>query len=99
MAEVSDALHNPTVTGALGVLGTALLGWLGQRMVGKAAIQEAINASFREVMDQLRRELKVALKERDEARAKNTEHEAHIEELQRTISVLEQRVYACEQRL
>lgn len=96
MAEGAHELAtNPAATGLAGALGTAALAWLGQRLVGKAAIQEAINASFHELMDQLRRELRVALKERDEARAKAAECEARIEELTATISALEVRVAAC----
>lgn len=46
-------------TGALaGSIGTALLAWLGNRLVGKAAIQTAINAAFKESMDQMRLDLR-----------------------------------------
>lgn len=93
-ATVDDMFQNPAATGFAGVLGTAVLAWLGQRLVGKAAIQTAINASFKEVMDQLRQELRVAIQERDAARAQAAERQAQIEELRATISALELRVAA-----
>jgi hypothetical protein len=66
-------------TAAIGSsIGTAFLAWLGNRLVGKAAIQTAINASFKELMDQMRQELKDALTERDEARGENAHLKAEI---------------------
>lgn len=96
MAEAGhELLTNPAASGLAGALGTAALAWLGQRLVGKAAIQEAINKSFHELMDQLRQELRVAIRERDEARRHLAEAEARVEELTATISALEVRIASC----
>lgn len=85
-------LRDPAATGVAGVLGTALLGWLGQRLVGRAALEQAMRDTFKELLSQLRQELKVALTERDKARDENVELQATIEELRTTISALELRV-------
>lgn len=74
-----DLLSNPALTGLAGAIGTGALAWLGNRLVGKAAIQTAINASFHEVMDQMRTELKAALRQRDLLEAEITRLEDHIE--------------------
>jgi len=74
-----DLFQNPAITGLAGVLGTGALAWLGNRLVGKAAIQTAINVSFHEVMDQMRLELKAALNQRDTLKLKILELETHIE--------------------
>lgn len=71
------SLDAPTAAAASSI-GTALLVWLGNRLVGKAAIQTAINASFKELMDQMRTELREALHERDEARGQVLSLEAEI---------------------
>jgi predicted aminopeptidase len=96
---VAEPFNDPAVTGLAGVIGTAALAWLGQRLVGKAAIQSAValtyekqTATFKELLDQLRQELRVALNERDEARQQASERAAQIEELRRTISALELRI-------
>lgn len=81
-------MHDPATVGVLATVVTAGLAWLGQRLVGKAAIQEAINRSFHELMEQLRAELRVALNERDVARAT-------VDELRATIAVLEARTARC----
>ncbi|QNH91689.1 hypothetical protein SR18_gp038c [Caulobacter phage SR18] len=83
-----NPLQDPVLTGLAGVLGTGFLAWLGQRLVGKAAIQTAVNQGFKELMEQMRQELKVALRERDDARAECDTHQATIEELRRTIAAL-----------
>jgi ribosomal protein L29 len=92
MAEPS--LHDPATVSIATALATAGLAWLGQRLVGKAAIQEAINESFHELMGQLRQELREALRERDQARTVVAERDAKIEELRRTIAVLQARIAA-----
>ncbi|WCA46446.1 hypothetical protein [Caulobacter phage RapA] len=47
-----------------------------------------MNQGFKELMEQMRQELKVALRERDDARAECDTHQATIEELRRTIAAL-----------
>lgn len=84
-----NPFQDPVMTGLAGVLGTGFLAWLGQRLVGKAAIQTAVNQGFKDLMDQMRQELKAAIGERDEARRECAAHEATIEELRRTIHALE----------
>jgi len=73
-----DLFANPALTGLAGVLGTGALAWLGNRLVGKAAIQTAINASFHEVMNQMRTELKAALNQRDTLEAEIERLEEHM---------------------
>lgn len=94
----ADFMHDPVAAGTATGLGVAVLAWLGNRMLGKAAIQAAINASFHEIMDQLRVELRVALQERDKERGKNLVLQVKIEELQRTIAALELRLVAATPR-
>lgn len=74
-----DLFQNPALTGLAGVIGTGALAWLGNRLVGKAAIQTAINASFHEVMDQMRTELKAALRQRDALELEIDRLERHLE--------------------
>jgi BMFP domain-containing protein YqiC len=83
-------LHDPASAGVLSAAATAALAWLGNRLVGKAAIQTAINASFKDLMDQLRQELRVALRERDTARDE-------VEALKKVIDALEARLTAANQ--
>jgi hypothetical protein len=79
-------LHlDPVAVGIGSSLGTALLAWLGQRLVGKAAIQTAVSqtyasqtAIFKELLDQLRIELKEAAAELHTARTLNMRYEAEI---------------------
>lgn len=78
-------LHDPATASTVTAVTVAALAWLGQRLVGKAAIQEAINKGFHELLEQLRQELRVALTERDAARGT-------VEELRATIGVLEARL-------
>lgn len=92
MSEHADLLANPTATGGMGVIATAVLGWLGTRLLGKPAIETAIRETFKELLDQLRHELRMAIRERDEARAESAERQATIEELRHTISALELRL-------
>lgn len=87
-----DLLANPTTAGGLGVVVTAVLGWLGTRLLGKPAIETAIRDTFKELLDQLRHELRMAIKERDEARDEASDLRARVEELQATIAALELRV-------
>lgn len=90
MPAETGLLHDPASAGLLGVVATAALAWLGNRLVGKAAIQTAINASFKDLMDQLRQELRVALRERDTARDE-------VEALKKVIDALEARLTAANQ--
>lgn len=82
-----------------GVIVTAILTWLGTRLVGKAALENAVTATIKEVLEQLRTELRVALKERDTARQERDDaravakvQEERIEELVHTIAALELRI-------
>jgi hypothetical protein len=68
-----------------GAIVTAGLAWLGNRMLGKAAIQAAVNAGFKELMDQMRLELKAALRAQAETEVKNVELEGEVRQLQAVI--------------
>lgn len=92
MAVDGSIVHDPASAGLLGAAITAALAWLGQRVIGKAALETALTATAKELLDQLRTELKVALRERDAARAESADLRTHIEELEKTISALELRV-------
>jgi hypothetical protein len=85
---------DPAVIGVGSALGTAFLAWLGNRLVGKAAIQTAINSSFKELMDQLRQELKETAAERDAARADNLHLQAEIRQKDAIISGFERTTVA-----
>lgn len=87
-----DVLHDPVTVGIGSAVITGGLAWLGQRLVGKAAIQEAVNEGFRDLIGSLRQELRVAYRERDHARSENTELKLKIEELERLVDALELRV-------
>jgi hypothetical protein len=67
VAMAADGHFNadPALVGFGSAMATAVLAWLGNRLVGKAAIQTAVNqtfheqtAIFKELLDQLRQELK-----------------------------------------
>lgn len=81
-----------TTVGVLASLAGAVLAWLGARLVGKAALENALTATAKELLEQLRTELRMALRERDTARADNVELRSRIEEMERTIDALELRV-------
>ena len=87
------SLDAPTAAAASSV-GTAFLVWLGNRLVGKAAIQTAINASFKELMDQMRKELKDALSERDDARSQVMSLEAEMRQKDAIIAGFERTTVA-----
>lgn len=63
MPPVSD-VAGPVMGALATVIGGALL-WLAQRLLGKAAVQQAINAGFVDLMEQNRLELKASREARD----------------------------------
>ena len=77
VAMADGGLHIDAATGALaGGVTTAFLAWLGQRLVGRAAIQTAVAVTFekqtaiwKDLVDQLRQELRETSAEREEARS------------------------------
>ena len=75
MADGNFSIDAPTAAIASAAV-TSFLAWLGNRLVGHAAIRTAVSVEFKEqivgfkeLLEQYRQALKVALAERDEARA------------------------------
>lgn len=92
---MDDFLSDPARAGVVGAGLTAFLAWAGNRLVGKAAIQTAVNAAFKENMEQMRTELRAAIsarnqaeEERDAAKVRVRELTLKIEELQATIRAM-----------
>lgn len=68
---MADTNHTPPeilapVLGAVATAVGAALIWLAQRLLGKAAVQQAVNAGFMALMEQTREELKASREQRDE---------------------------------
>lgn len=55
----------PLLGAAATAIGAALL-WMAQRLLGKAAVQTSLNQGFKELMEQMRTELREACHQRDE---------------------------------
>lgn len=89
MATDGNLPPDTVMVGVASSLVTAVLAWLGNRLVGKAAIQTAVTGAFKEVMDQMRQELRIALRERDEARHRQLELEGEIRQLKAINEALE----------
>jgi hypothetical protein len=99
---------DPVVVGFGSALSTAFLAWLGTRLVGKAAIQSAVNqtfheqtAIFKELLDQVRIELKesiLALRDSDQAlnaaRTENMHLQAEIRQKDAIIAGFERTMVA-----
>ena len=75
MADGNFGIDAPTAAIASAAV-TGFLAWLGNRLVGRAAIRTAVAvefkeqiAGFKELLEQYRQALKLAVTERDEARA------------------------------
>lgn len=72
------------VTGVASAGLTALLVWLGQRMIGKAAFQTALNNGFAILATELRKEL-------DDERKLTKELRTEVRQLQQALESLERR--------
>lgn len=78
---MSDNVTTGAIAGAVGLV-SAFLTWLGQAAVNRATVETAINNTVKELLEQLRQELRVAIRERDDARSDE-------EEIRRTLRIVQ----------